>query len=108
MSGCAKACFFIPRVRTGESERASPVGCTNSTRRDETPELQASEGTLYSGVAATDQVAEPANRAFALELNRPNLRASLEALQRRRLEAEIARLISVLHRWRRNRSVREV
>jgi hypothetical protein len=33
---------------------------------------------LYAGVAATDQMAEFANRAFALEMNKPNLRASLQ------------------------------
>jgi hypothetical protein len=65
------------------------------------------EGMLYAGVAATDQMAEVANRGFALELNKPNLRASLEALQSRRLEPETADLVIELDRWRRKPTVRE-
>lgn len=65
------------------------------------------EATLYSGVAATDQVAEVANRAFALELNKPNLRAALEVLRGRRIDSEVAELVAALDRWRRNATVRE-
>ena len=65
------------------------------------------EGMLYAGVAATDQMAEVANRAFALELSRPNLRASLEALRSRRLDPETAGLVTALDRWRRKPTVRE-
>jgi hypothetical protein len=65
------------------------------------------EGMLYAGVAAIDQIAEVVNRAFALELNKPNLRASLEALRTRRLERETADLVTALDRWRRKPIVRE-
>jgi hypothetical protein len=65
------------------------------------------EAMLYSGVAATDQVAEVANLAFALELDKPNLRASLDALRDRRLAPDTAELGAALEHWRRSKTVRE-
>lgn len=65
------------------------------------------EGTLHAGVAATDQVAEAANLGFALALDKPNLRAALNAMDGARSEADFGELVADLGRWRENDMVVE-
>jgi hypothetical protein len=81
------------RLRSGEAARV---------------EVQAYfEGLLYAGVAATDQVAEVLNRAFALRLERPNLRRALGGLAGQSLDQDAEALIFDFRRWLRRAEVRE-
>jgi hypothetical protein len=65
------------------------------------------EGLLYAGVAATDQLAEAGNRAFALRLSKPNLRAFVHALRQTRLSQPLTEFARDLEDWRENDTVRE-
>lgn len=65
------------------------------------------EGVLYTGVAATDQLAEVINRCFGLQLERPNLNRALAAAERVDVDDAARGVLRELGRWRRRDNVRE-